>query len=50
MSNSTKTVEMIPEFETYSEILKVNKLCSNQGPRPRLLIRGANVKYEIFDE
>ena len=43
MSNSMKTVEMIPEFETNSEILKVNNLCSNDIDEN--LVNKINCKY-----
>ena len=43
MSNSMKTVEMIPEFETNSEILEVNNLCSNDIDEN--LVDKINCKY-----
>ena len=43
MSNSMKTVEMIPEFETNFKILKVNNLCSNDIDEN--LVNKINSKY-----
>ena len=48
MSNSMKLVEMIPEFEINSQILRVDDLCSKDIDEN--LVNKINCKYFTNDE